>query len=101
MAKRYIFIAQDFYKGFNPIAKVFVLQYAYLFVDCCQKIINIIFHQQPVAFLNIAVLKNPTRHIDYPDIKPPIKIKQNTQTNIKAVQVKTNTVDTESVSEPQ
>ena len=40
-------------------------------------------------------------YIDYPDIKPPTKIKQNTQTNIKAVQAKTNTIDTESASEPQ
>ena len=40
-------------------------------------------------------------YIDYPDINPPTKIKQNTQTNIKVVQAKTNTVDTESVSEPQ
>ena len=40
-------------------------------------------------------------YIDYPDIKPPTKIKQNTQTNIKAVQAKTNTVDTGSASEPQ
>ena len=40
-------------------------------------------------------------YIDYPDIKPPTKIKQNTQTNIKVVQAETNTVDTESASEPQ
>ena len=40
-------------------------------------------------------------YIDYPDIKSPTKIKQNTQTNIKVVQAKTNTVDTESTSEPQ
>ena len=40
-------------------------------------------------------------YIDYPDIKPPTKIKQNTQTNIKAMQAKTNTVDTESASERQ
>ena len=37
-------------------------------------------------------------YIDYPDIKPPTKIKQNTQTNIKAMQAETNTVDTESAS---
>ena len=35
-------------------------------------------------------------YIDYPDIKAPTKIKQNTQTNIKAVQAETSTVDTES-----
>ena len=41
-------------------------------------------------------------YIDYPDIKPPTKIKQNTQTNIKAVQAETNMiVDTGSASEPQ
>ena len=40
-------------------------------------------------------------YIDYPDIKPPTKIKQNTQTNIKTGQTKTYTVDTESASEPQ
>ena len=40
-------------------------------------------------------------YIDYPDIKPPTKIKQNTQTNIKAVQAETNTVDTELASESQ
>ena len=40
-------------------------------------------------------------YIDYPDIKPPIKIKQNTQTNIKVVQAETITIDTESASEPQ
>ena len=40
-------------------------------------------------------------YIDYPDIKPPTKIKKNTQANIKAVQAKTNTVNTESASEPQ
>ena len=39
--------------------------------------------------------------IDYPDIKPPTKIKQNIQTNIKVVQAETNTIDTESASEPQ
>ena len=40
-------------------------------------------------------------YIDYPDIKPPTKIKQNTQTNIKAVQAETNNLDTESASEPR
>ena len=40
-------------------------------------------------------------YIDYPDIKPPTKIKQNTQTNIKAVKAETNTVDTELASESQ
>ena len=40
-------------------------------------------------------------YIDYPDTKPPTKIKQNTQTNIKVVQAKTNTIDTESASELQ
>ena len=40
-------------------------------------------------------------YIDYPDIKPPTKIKQNTQTYIKAVQAETNTVDTELASESQ
>ena len=40
-------------------------------------------------------------YIDYPDIKPPTKIKQNTQTNIKAARAETSTVDTESASEPQ
>ena len=40
-------------------------------------------------------------YIDYPDIKPPTKIKQNTQTNIKAMQVETSTLDTESASKPQ
>ena len=34
-------------------------------------------------------------YIDYPGIKPPTKIKQNTKTNIKAVQAKKSTVDTE------
>ena len=40
-------------------------------------------------------------YIDYPDIKPPTKIKQNTQTKIKALQAETNTIDTESASKPQ
>ena len=40
-------------------------------------------------------------YINYPDIKAPTKIKQGTQTNIKAVQAKMNTLDTESASEPQ
>ena len=31
-------------------------------------------------------------YIDYPDIKSPTKVKQNTQMNIKAVQAKTNTL---------
>ena len=47
------------------------------------------------------VLAKTMGYIDYPDIKPPIKIKHNTETNIKAVQAKTNTIDTESASEPQ
>ena len=38
---------------------------------------------------------------DYPDIKPPTKIKQNTQTNIKAMQARTSTLDTELASKPQ
>ena len=41
------------------------------------------------------------RYVDYTDIKPPTKIKQNIQTNIKAVQAETNTVDIGSASEPQ
>ena len=40
-------------------------------------------------------------YIDYPDIKLPTKIKQNTQTNIKAMQAGTSTLDTESASKPQ
>ena len=40
-------------------------------------------------------------YIDYPDIKPPTKIKQNTQTNIKAMQARTSTLDTESASKSQ
>ena len=40
-------------------------------------------------------------YIDYPDIKPPTKIKQNLQTDIKVVQAETNTIDTKSASEPQ
>ena len=40
-------------------------------------------------------------YIDYPDIKPPTKIKQNTQTNIKTARAETNTADTKSASEPQ
>ena len=34
-------------------------------------------------------------------IKPPTKIKQNIETNIKAVQAETSTLDTESASKPQ
>ena len=34
-------------------------------------------------------------------IKPPTKIKQNTQTNIEAVQTETITLDTKSASKPQ
>ena len=55
---RYIFIAQDFYKRLKQIAKVFALLYAYLTINCCKEIINIIF-QQEVAFLNVAAPKNP------------------------------------------
>ena len=40
-------------------------------------------------------------YIDYPDIKPPTKIKQNTQTNIKTARAETSTADTRSASEPQ
>ena len=40
-------------------------------------------------------------YIDYPDIMPPTKIKQNTQTNIKAVQAETSNLDTESASKLQ
>ena len=34
-------------------------------------------------------------------IKPPTKIKQNTQTNNKVVQAETSTLDSESASKPQ
>ena len=34
-------------------------------------------------------------------IKPPTKIRQNTQTNIKAVPAETSTLDSESASKPQ
>ena len=40
-------------------------------------------------------------YIDYPDIKPPTKIKQNTQTNIKTARAETSTADTKSASELQ
>ena len=40
-------------------------------------------------------------YVDYPDINPPTKIKQNTETNIKAVQAERSTLDTESASKPQ
>ena len=49
----------------------------------------------------VRALAKTMGYIDYPDIKPPTKIKPNTQTNIKAVQAETNTVDTESALEPQ
>ena len=40
-------------------------------------------------------------YIDYPDIKPPCKIKQNTETHIKTARDETSTADTRSASEPQ
>ena len=40
-------------------------------------------------------------YINYPDIKPPTKSKQNMQTNIKTAQTEMNTVDTETAPNPQ
>ena len=40
-------------------------------------------------------------YINYPDIKPPTKTKQNMQTSIKTAQTEMNTVDTEAAPDPQ
>ena len=40
-------------------------------------------------------------YINYPDIKPPTKSKQNMQTSIKTAQTEMNTVDTEAAPNPQ
>ena len=40
-------------------------------------------------------------YINYPDIKPPTKSKQNMQTSIKTAQTEMNTVDTETAPNPQ
>ena len=40
-------------------------------------------------------------YINYPDIKPPAKSKQNMQTSIKTAQTEMNTVDTEAAQNPQ
>ena len=53
------------------------------------------------CFLMGRTLAKTMGYIDYPDIKPPTKIKKNTQTNIRAVQAETSTLDTESASKPQ
>ena len=52
------------------------------------------------CFLMGRALARTMGYIDYPDIKPPTKVKQNTQTNITAMQAETNTIDIESTSEP-